>query len=140
MIPPAAHWISEQVSGNGWKKICRYVPIVWTLSSFPNYKTDQVGFCGLSLNHSISELECSNEMGQKSWYRGLNIVVKNIYCHEFNYGLVFLIFLICLVRFYWHTLYTINTNDSFLTWFVKIYSLQIMADNKYNSSSFEYDI
>ena len=69
-----------------------------------SYKTDQVGFCGLSLNHSISGLECSNKMGQKPWYRGLNIVVKHICYHEFNYELVFLIFLICLMCFYWHTL------------------------------------
>ena len=38
-----------------------------------SYKTDQVGFCGLSLNHSISGLECSNEIGQKPWYRGLKV-------------------------------------------------------------------
>ena len=30
-----------------------------------SYKTDQVGFCRLSLNHYISGLECSNGMGQK---------------------------------------------------------------------------
>ena len=35
------------------------------------YKTDQVGFCGLSLNHFISGFACSNETGQKSWYRVL---------------------------------------------------------------------
>ena len=70
-----------------------------------SYKTDQIEFCGLSLNHSISRLECSNEMGQKPWYWGLNVFVKNICNHEFNYGLVILISLIWLVRFYWHTLY-----------------------------------
>ena len=57
-----------------------------------SYKTDQVGSCGLSLNHSISGLQWSNEMGQKPCYRGLNIVVKNICYHDFKYGLVFLIF------------------------------------------------
>ena len=34
-----------------------------------------------------------------------NIIVKNVCYHEFNYGLVFLIFLIRLLHFYWHTLY-----------------------------------
>ena len=28
-------------------------------------------------------------MGQKPWYRGLNIILKNICYHEFIYGLVF---------------------------------------------------
>ena len=57
---------------------------------WPNsYKTDQVGFCGLSLNHSISGLESSNEMVQKPRYRVLNIVIRNICNHDFNYGLVF---------------------------------------------------
>ena len=87
-------------------------------------KTVQVGFCGLSLNHSISGFECSNEMGQKLWYRGLNIVVKNICYHDFNYRLVFLIFLIWLVRFYWHTLYTDNYMPSFIFFSKKLFFYQ----------------
>ena len=61
--------------------------------------------------------------GTKPWNRGLNIVVKNICYHDLNYGLVFLIFLIWLVHFYWHTLYwftskwAINPNSP--NWLIK---------------------
>ena len=73
-------------------------------------KLDFVDFLCIKLS-----LDWSAQMrwDKKPRYRGLNIVVKNISYHEFNYGLIFLIFLICLVRFidtrcnYWVPLATL---------------------------------
>ena len=54
-------------------------------------KLDFVDFLRITLSLDWS---VQNETGQKPWYREPNMVDKNICNHDFNYGLVFLIFLI----------------------------------------------